>query len=59
MTSMQQPQASQTFSRVELERMLEWYRALPVCHDVVSRDDELADRIALEIAKLRPRTSAS
>ncbi len=38
--------------------MLDWYRALPVCHDVVPRDDELADRIALELAKLRLRTSA-
>lgn len=58
MTSIQEPQASQTFTRVELERVLEWYRALPFCHDVVPRDDELADRIALELAKLSPRTSA-
>jgi hypothetical protein len=57
MTSMQEPQASQTFTRAELERMLEWYRALPVCHDVAPRDEELADRIALELAKLRSRTS--
>jgi hypothetical protein len=59
MTSIQKPQAGQTFTRVELERMLEWYRALPVCHDVVPRDDELADRIALELEKLRLRTSAA
>jgi hypothetical protein len=31
----------------------EWYRALPLCHDVVPHDDGLADKIALEIAKLR------
>ena len=59
MTAIQEPQASQTFPRAELERVLDWYRALPVCNDVVSRDDELADRIALELAKLRPRTSRS
>jgi hypothetical protein len=48
---------AQTFTASELERMLDWYRALPLCHDVVPRDDELADKIALEIAKLRTRPS--
>jgi hypothetical protein len=43
----------QAFTTAELERMLEWYRALPWCHNVVPRDDELADKIALQIAKLR------
>ena len=43
----------QTFTSVELERMLDWYRALPLCHDVVRADDELADKIALQIAKQR------
>ena len=47
--------ASQTFTAAELERMLDWYRALPLCHDVVPPDDELADKIALEIAKQRVR----
>jgi hypothetical protein len=46
-----------TFTRAELERMLDWYRALPLCHNVVRRDDELADKIALEIAKLRTRSA--
>lgn len=59
MAAIQEPQASQTFTRAELERVLDWYRALPVCNDVVPRDDELADRIALELAKLRPRASRS
>jgi hypothetical protein len=45
------------FTAAELERMLDWYRALPLCHDVVPRDDQLADKIALEIAKLRVRPS--
>lgn len=38
--------------------MLEWYRALPWCHNVVPRDDELADKIALQIAKLRTHWAA-
>jgi hypothetical protein len=46
-----------TFTISELERMLDWYRALPLCHDVVPRDDELADKIAIEIARLRTRPS--
>jgi len=41
------------FTRVELERMLDWYRALPACRDVVSRDDELGDKIALELVRSR------
>jgi hypothetical protein len=44
---------AQTFTVAELERMLDWYRRLPLCHNVVPRDDELADKIALQIAKLR------
>jgi hypothetical protein len=44
---------TQTFTAAELERMLDWYRALRYCHNVVPRDDELADKISLEIAKLR------
>jgi hypothetical protein len=52
----------QTFTAAELERMLDWYRRLPLCHDVVPRDDELAEKIALRLAGLRrcrkDRTSA-
>jgi hypothetical protein len=44
---------AQTFTAAELERMLDWYRALPLCHDVVPRDDELADKIAIQIVRLR------
>jgi hypothetical protein len=46
---------AQTFTAAELERILDWYRALPLCHDVVPRDDELAEKIALQIARLRTR----
>jgi len=56
MASTLEPPASQTFTRAELERLLEWYRALPLCHDVVPRDDELGEKIAIELAKLRVRT---
>jgi len=31
MTSVQEPQTSQTFTRSELKRILEWYPALPAC----------------------------
>jgi hypothetical protein len=41
------------FTAAELERMLDWYRALPLCHDFVPRDDELAVKIAVEVAELR------
>jgi hypothetical protein len=41
------------FSRVELERLLDWYKALGACHDVVPSDDRLADKIGREIARLR------
>ena len=58
MASILEPPARQTFTRVELERLLEWYRALPVCHDVVPRDHDLAEKIALELAKLRAQASA-
>jgi hypothetical protein len=44
---------AQAFTAVELERMLDWYRRLPLCHNVVPRDDELADKIALQIAQPR------
>jgi hypothetical protein len=44
---------AQTFTAAELERMLDWYRRLPLCHNVVPLDDELADKIGLQIAKLR------
>lgn len=41
------------FSRVELERLLDWYKALGACHDVVFSDDRLADKIGRELARLR------
>jgi hypothetical protein len=46
-----------TFTATELERMLDWYRALPLCYEVDPRDDELADQVAVEIAKLRTRSA--
>lgn len=58
MAAILEPPPSQTFTGAELERLLEWYRALPVCHDVVPRDDALAEKIALELARLRARASA-
>lgn len=48
----------QMFTTVELERMLDWYRTLPLCHDVVPRDDELARKIAHTLAKLRTMPAA-
>jgi hypothetical protein len=57
MASKLEARASQTFTSAELERMLDWYRALPACHDIVPRDDELADKIAIELTKLRALTS--
>ena len=48
----------QMFAASELERMLDWYRALPWCHDVLPRDDELADKIARQIATLRRHSRA-
>jgi hypothetical protein len=48
----------QTFTTAELERMLDWYRALPVCRDVVPRNDELADKIAHQIARQRTHSAA-
>jgi hypothetical protein len=45
------------FTAAELERMLDWYRALPLCYEVDPRDDELADQVAREIAKLRTRSA--
>jgi hypothetical protein len=46
------------FTTAELERMLDWYRTLPLCHDVVPRDDELARKIALKLAELRTMSAA-
>jgi hypothetical protein len=43
---------AQTFTAAELERILDWYRALPLCHNVVPADDELAHKVALQIVKL-------
>jgi hypothetical protein len=50
--------SDQMFTAAELERLLDWYRALPLCHDVVPRDDELADKIAHQIAIGRTRSAA-
>ena len=46
---------AQTFTAAELERLLDWYRRLPFCHNVLPRDDELADKIALQLSRLRTR----
>jgi len=48
---------AQTFTAAELQRMLDWYRALGLCHDVVPRDNELADKIAREVAKVRTHSA--
>ena len=42
----------QAFTAAELARALDWYRLLPVCHDVSPRDDELAEKIAIQLAEL-------
>ena len=49
---------AQTFTVAELERLLDWYRRLPLCHNVVLCDDELADQVARQIAKLRTKNPA-
>ena len=41
----------------ELERMLDWYRTVRRYHDVGRGDDELADKIALELAGRRSRSA--
>jgi hypothetical protein len=43
-----------TFSTAELQRLLDWFQGLRLCHGDVPRDYELADKIALELAMLRP-----
>jgi hypothetical protein len=45
------------FSGAELERLLDWYKALGACHDVVPSDDRLADKIGRELARLRASRS--
>ncbi|MFL5914967.1 MAG: hypothetical protein ACJ752_04935 [Gaiellaceae bacterium] len=49
------PDCANTLTVAELERLLDWFQGLRLCHGDVPRDYELADKIALELAKLRPR----
>jgi hypothetical protein len=42
-----------TFTAAELQRLLDWFQGLRLCHSDVPRDYELADKIARELAKLR------
>jgi hypothetical protein len=42
-----------TFSPAELQRLLDWFQGLRLCHGDVPRDYDLADRIAAELARLR------
>jgi hypothetical protein len=41
------------FTTAELERLLDWFQGLRLCHGDVPRDYALADKIAFELAKLR------
>jgi hypothetical protein len=43
-----------TFNTTELQRLLDWFQGLRLCRGDVPRDYELADKIALELATLRP-----
>lgn len=43
-----------TFTAVELQRLLDWFQGLRLCHGDVPRDYELADKVTSELAKLRP-----
>jgi hypothetical protein len=45
--------SASTFTTAELERLLDWFQGLRLCHGDVPRDYELADKIAFELAKLR------
>ena len=47
------PDYADTFTVAELERLLDWFQGLRACHGDVPRDHELADKVALELAKLR------
>jgi hypothetical protein len=47
------PDYANTLTVAELERLLDWFQGLRLCHGDVPRDHELADKIALEVAKLR------
>jgi hypothetical protein len=42
-----------TLTTAELNRLLDWFQALRLCHVDVPRDYELADKIGFEIAKRR------
>lgn len=44
-----------TFSAADLQRLLDWYQGLRLCRGDVPRDHELADKIALELVRLRTR----
>ena len=43
-----------TFTAAELERLLDWFQELRLCRGEVPRDYGLADKIALELATLKP-----
>ena len=45
------PDYADTFTLAELERLLDWFQGLRACHGDVPRDYELADKVALELAK--------
>jgi hypothetical protein len=46
------PDYANTFTLVQLERLLDWFQGLRACGADVPQDHELADKIALELAKL-------
>jgi hypothetical protein len=47
------PDYANSFTMVELERLLDWFEELRLCRADVPRDYELAEKVALELAKLR------
>jgi hypothetical protein len=41
------------FTEAELERLLDWFQELRLCHGDVPGDYVLSDKIAFELSKLR------
>lgn len=46
------PDNANTFTVAELERLLDWFQGLRLCHGDIPRDHQLANKVVLELAKL-------
>lgn len=47
------PDYANAFTVLELERLLDWFEGLRLCRADVPRDYELAEKLVLELARLR------